>query len=269
MEAKEKIKFYLDKFDYYLEKYMPKQESGLKNAMNYTLKAPCKRIRPLIMLAFYELCSGKSEEIYKFACALEMIHTYSLIHDDLPCMDNDEIRRGKKCSHLEFGEATAVLAGDALLTHAFEVASSSEGGISNYENTLKCINILSHYAGACGMVLGQYYDLNEEKVEILKLHELKTANLFIAAAKIAATLASADEEKIKLSEKFAWSVGISFQLVDDIIDGDIKLEDKLPFGSVEDFIFKLIGEAEDILKKFDGDSSILRYLLGLICSKIK
>lgn len=196
------------------------------NAMLYSLKIGGKRIRPIIMLEFYKLCGGNASGINNFAIALEMIHTYSLIHDDLPCMDNDDFRRGKPACHKAFGEAAAVLAGDGLLTEAFLYAASAKDIPQN--RVVSAIRVLAECAGASGMIGGQVIDLENEgkniSIETLKkLYSLKTGALIKAAAKIGCILAGA-EDKIPFAECYAENVGLAFQIVDDILDavGDEK-----------------------------------------------
>ena len=208
----------------------------VKEAMLYSLQIGGKRIRPVLMTEFYKLCGGSEEGIYNFAIALEMIHTYSLIHDDLPCMDNDDFRRGKPSCHKAFDEATAVLAGDGLLTEAFALASRAKGIAP--ENMVKAIGVLAECAGVSGMIGGQIIDIQNEgkqlSVETLKkLYSLKTSALIKAAAKIGCILAGA-EDKCLYAEKYAENVGLAFQIVDDILDfcGDEALLGK-PVGSDE------------------------------------
>ena len=194
--------------------------SRVGDAMLYSLGIGGKRIRPILMVEFYNLCGGKSKGIYNFAVALEMIHTYSLIHDDLPCMDNDDFRRGKPSCHKAFDEATAVLAGDGLLTEAFAFAAKAE----NIDDSAKlsAISVLAECAGVNGMIGGQIIDLLNEGQEIsreklLKLYEMKTGALIVAAAKIGCILAN-KTEKISLAETYAKNIGLAFQIVDDILD---------------------------------------------------
>ena len=211
----------------------PNEYSVLFEAMEYSLLAGGKRIRPAVLLEFYNICGG-NEDASDFAAAIEMIHTYSLIHDDLPCMDDDDFRRGRPSCHKQFGEANALLAGDGLLTHAFYLASISP--IKN-EYKVQAIKVLSQYSGINGMIGGQVIDLlNENKKcelnTILKTYELKTAGLLIASAMIGCILAGANEEKIQAAYDFAYNLGIAFQIQDDLLDyfGD---EEKLgkPIGS--------------------------------------
>ncbi len=208
----------------------------VKDAMLYSLQIGGKRIRPILMVEFYKLCGGEAEGIYNFAVALEMIHTYSLIHDDLPCMDNDDFRRGKPSCHKAFDEATAVLAGDGLLTEAFALASRADGIAS--ENIVKAINVLAVCAGVSGMIGGQIVDIQNEgrqlSIETLKkLYLLKTGALIKAAAKIGCILAGC-EDKCEYAEKYAENLGLAFQIVDDILDfcGDEAVLGK-PVGSDE------------------------------------
>ena len=257
------VKRYIENLNHFLEKYTDLSENDIIRPMSYSLFAPCKRLRPLIMIAFYELCGGQSDEIYKFAVALEMIHTFSLIHDDLPCMDNDDIRRGKKCNHKEFGEDVALLTGDALLTKAFKVVSETKE--LNSKNVLKCINILSEET--LKMIFGQYNEL-KNKGDILEIYRLKTASLFISAAKIGTVLAGANENDVLLAEEFAKKFGICFQMIDDVKDKDLYLNDIIDNNNVLNQIKSLTHECFHILKKFKNKSLVLEYILDLICSQI-
>lgn len=213
--------------------------SELFKAMEYSISAGGKRIRPSLMMEFVSVCGEDPHIALHFATALEMIHTYSLIHDDLPCMDDDDLRRGKPSCHIAFGESTALLAGDALLTEAFSVAMDTEGVKS--ENIVKACKILASLAGAKGMIGGQVIDLKYENSEtevsleiIDEIHLLKTACLLIAAAKIGCILADADDKKIKAAEDYAKYIGLAFQIRDDILDVT-STEEELgkPIGSDE------------------------------------
>ncbi len=206
-------------------------------AMQYSVLAGGKRLRPFIMSVFYKASGGKGDHFLNFAAALEMIHTYSLIHDDLPCMDNDDMRRGKPSCHKAFGETTALLAGDALLTKAFETAANTK----NIDASLvvKAISVLANLAGADGMIGGQVIDLAiEQKTPeldvVTQMYNKKTGALLVAAAKIGVILAGGDEKTQKSAETYASSLGIAFQIVDDLLDlvGDSKLLGK-PVGSDE------------------------------------
>lgn len=191
------------------------------DACRYSLLLGGKRLRPYLLHRFYKLCGGEDNYSFNFEAAIECIHTYSLIHDDLPCMDNDDMRRGKPSCHKQFGEANALLAGDALLTKAWSLASATEKVDS--KNVLKAITVLSNCAGMDGMIGGQAVDLMYEErsasEEILKLIcKLKTGALIKAACSIGCILAGADNEKITAAENYAEYLGLAFQIVDDILD---------------------------------------------------
>ena len=194
----------------------------LIDAMNYSALAGGKRLRPALLLEFYRICGGTHfDDAANFATAIEFIHSYSLIHDDLPCMDNDDTRRGKPSCHIAFGEDTALLAGDALLTMAFSLPCECK----NIDNTncLSAIKLLSHYAGLHGMVGGQIIDLDIEGKStdidtVKKMYALKTGALIKAACEIGCVIAGADKEKINAASCFAEKIGLAFQVADDILD---------------------------------------------------
>lgn len=207
------------------------------DAMRYSLDGGGKRIRPVLLLESCRLCGGDVADALDFACALEMIHTYSLVHDDLPCMDDDDMRRGKPACHIAFGEATAVLAGDALLTQAFAAAANSEAAKKTPARALEAIALLSKYAGAEGMIGGQAVDLQSEGKTIAlsrlqTMDSLKTGALMRAACEIGAVLAGADDEKRTALVRYAEALGQAFQIVDDILDvtSDVQTLGK-PIGS--------------------------------------
>lgn len=218
---------YVQVIEMSLEKYMPKEDLLQKNlfsAMRYSLLAGGKRIRPVLLLEFCGLCGGDQEAALPFACAIEMVHTYSLIHDDLPCMDDDAMRRGMPSNHVVFGEAQALLAGDALLTAAFEtmLSARSINGVGA-EKAAAAAGALAKAAGAYGMAGGQEIDLESEGQKVsadtlLKMDECKTGALIRAAAKMGCLLAGAGEKEILSALTFAKAIGISFQIVDDILD---------------------------------------------------
>ena len=194
-------------------------DSTTKSAMLYSLTAGGKRIRPHLLYTVLKGYSVNPEIGNPFACALEMIHTYSLIHDDLPAMDNDDLRRGLPTCHKQFDEATAILAGDGLLTYAFDVAASSNEAS---DTVVKCISILSQMAGPSGMVYGQQLDLEAENKEIdwsmlQRIHEHKTGCLLTAPLLIGCILAK-HEEDIPAWKKIGFSLGLAFQVQDDILD---------------------------------------------------
>ncbi|MGC8937913.1 MAG: polyprenyl synthetase family protein [Thermodesulfovibrio sp.] len=194
----------------------------LHESVLYSLTAGGKRLRPILCISAYEACGGK-EDITAYATAIEFIHTYSLIHDDLPAMDNDDLRRGKPTNHKIFGEAIAILAGDGLLTEAFRILSNPAYTDVEPLNLIKVIHELSNSAGVYGMVGGQAMDLISERKEPDKesvefIHLNKTAKLISASVKSGAILASADDEQMKKIETYGLSIGLAFQIIDDILD---------------------------------------------------
>ncbi|MCQ2472266.1 MAG: polyprenyl synthetase family protein [Clostridia bacterium] len=260
-----------------LEEFLPKGDDVVSQAMRYSVRNGGKRIRPVLVLEFCKVCGGDPMLALPYACALEMIHTYSLIHDDLPCMDDDDFRRGKPSCHVAFGEANALLAGDGLLTLAFETAAKST---LSADKTVKAVSQLAKAAGVCGMIGGQVMDLeNEGKsvgVDVLeKTDALKTGELIRVACVLGCISAGADDEKIKNAESYAKDIGLAFQIVDDILDvtGDEKALGK-PIGSDADNdkstyvsalgldgstkkVDFLTERAKEALKSFDGDTAFL------------
>ena len=229
---KDSLKQYAKTVEEYIE-YLFESDTRkyevVNDACRYSLLLGGKRIRPFLINRFYTLCGGKDNYSANFEIAIECIHTYSLIHDDLPCMDNDDMRRGNPSCHKKFGETFALLAGDALLTDAFAFASYTSDIKS--QNVLKAIRVLAECAGTDGMIGGQVIDLlYEDKaadIEVLKqICSLKTGKLIIAACKIGCILADADKEKISAAEKYAEYLGLAFQIVDDILD-EVGSEEKL------------------------------------------
>ena len=204
-----------------LYKHTECEYSVLCDACAYSLLLGGKRIRPFLLHEFYTLCGGADDASFNFEAAVESIHTYSLIHDDLSCMDNDDLRRGKPSCHIKFGEANALLAGDALLTKAFALAAASKNIKAEY--SLKALKLLADYAGIDGMIGGQTVDLLYENKpadeNILKLIcSLKTAALIKAACEIGCVIAGADETAVKAAGDYAEAIGLAFQIVDDILD---------------------------------------------------
>ena len=269
---------YLDEINSALKEYLPTADDVVSQAMRYSVENGGKRIRPALLLEFCRVCGGDYKKAVPFACALEMIHTYSLIHDDLPCMDNDDFRRGKPSCHIAFGEEYALLAGDALLTLAFETAMKSN---LSAEITVKAAKELAKAAGVMGMVGGQVLDLQNggKKVgvsDLQKTDELKTGELIRAACVLGCVCAGADDKKIAAAEKYAHDIGIAFQIVDDILDvtSDEETLGK-PIGSDEEnqksTYVSLLGieksrktaeeltlNAQKALDAFDGDVSSLK-----------
>lgn len=222
-----------------IKEYLPQCFSGktdwaktITEAINYSVNAGGKRLRPLLMVETYRLFGGTNKVIEPFMAAIEMIHTYSLVHDDLPAMDNDLYRRGKKTTWAVYGEAMAILAGDGLLNYAFETALKSfllPDGDANRK--ARALSILAQKAGIYGMIGGQTADIEAENLgekvtqeHLLFIHEHKTAALIQAAMMVGAVLAGANEEQVMLVEKAAYEIGIAFQIQDDILDVTSTLE---------------------------------------------
>lgn len=219
---------------------LPKCANGqdeVVEAMKYSLVNGGKRLRPVLCLEFAKACGGDRFDALDFACAVEYIHTYSLIHDDLPCMDDDDMRRGKPSCHKQFGEATALLAGDALLTHAFQIVAGAE--LDDSKIVLAC-GLLAQNAGVQGMVGGQVIDLKYESEspdlrQLLSVHRLKTGALISAACLLGCIAAGADDKKIAAASAYAYDFGVAFQIKDDILDVTGSSEELgKPVGSDED-----------------------------------
>jgi geranylgeranyl diphosphate synthase type II len=193
----------------------------LAQAMRYSLMAGGKRLRPILAMWSAEACGGSGDQAMPVAVALEMIHTYSLIHDDLPAMDDDDLRRGMPTCHKAYDEATAILAGDGLLTLAFEVVAREQKPL---DVVGECVQILADAAGPCGMVAGQMADLAAEDrtdanlEELEAIHRRKTGALLCAALRLGATVAKATDEQKDALERYGWAVGLAFQVVDDLLD---------------------------------------------------
>ena len=272
------------------DKVLPQNNSLYKSvvsAMRYSAQNGGKRIRPILLLEFYKLCGGQGLNAVNFALALEMIHTYSLIHDDLPCMDDDDFRRGKPSCHKAYGENIAVLAGDGLLTEAFNYAASTE----NIPDRLivKAIKKLAGHAGVDGMIGGQVIDIENEggpvTAELLReMYALKTGGLIKAAAAIGCILADR-EDLVPLAEKYAESVGLAFQIVDDILDieGDqaqlgkpLHSDDKnekttlisvYGIDKCRTIINELTAEAKYCIDSFGGDCTFLKQLADYLAGR--
>jgi len=214
-----------------LSRYIPEVGEGeasacpsrLSSAMRYSLLAGGKRLRPVLCLMAAEACGGDAEAAMPAACAVEMIHTYSLIHDDLPAMDDDDLRRGRPTCHKAYDEATAILAGDGLLTLAFEIVARDVRPISA---GLECIRVLAESAGPCGMVGGQMADLQAEDraegegslAELEAIHRRKTGALLRAPLRMGGLIAEASEASLSALDRYGRAVGLAFQIVDDLLD---------------------------------------------------
>ena len=214
---------YKSLIDAYLDKAVPETDPAyavLAQAMNYSLNAGGKRIRPMLCLEFSRICGGDLEKTLPVACGLEMLHTYSLIHDDLPCMDNDDLRRGRPTNHKVYGDCTATLAGDALQAQAFSSVLSAD---IPAENKVRCAQLLAEAAGYRGMCGGQYMDMEAEgfvldEKGLTAINNLKTGALLSAACSMGVASCSTDESLIEAASEFGYSLGLAFQIRDDMLD---------------------------------------------------
>lgn len=243
-----------------LEKYLPRGDGVIKKAMRYSVLSGGKRIRPILLIESYSLFGGQIKDAMPIACAIEFIHTYSLIHDDLPAMDDDDLRRGKEACHKVFGEANAILAGDALLTLAFNIMAK----YTKPEIGLDIIKEISAAIGADGMVGGQALDLGfkkqrTDKNTLKKINLLKTAKLFEASAKSGAILAGAGSKEANALKKFGLYFGMSFQAVDDHLDGET---------DVREGAFLLIEKAKKELKIFGKKADRLKKIADYAVKRI-
>ena len=262
----------------------------LAKSMNYSLMAGGKRLRPILVMAAADAVGADGEKFLHLATSIEMIHTYSLIHDDLPAMDNDDYRRGKLTNHKVFGDGIAVLAGDALLTLAFEVIADSPN--VDTEKKLKVIKEMSHAAGAEGMVGGQVIDLESEGKKInmdtlRKMHSAKTGALFCAAIRSGAILGGATDKQLADLTQYARHFGLAFQITDDILDvtGDeasigkpVGSDEKnhkstyVTLGSLEsarELAQTAVDEAKKALADFGKEADFLRELVDYLISRKK
>ena len=283
-----------------LKKYLPEEEGYQKKvieAMNYSVLAGGKRLRQVLMKESFLLFGGQGEVIEPFMAALEMIHNYSLVHDDLPAMDNDEYRRGRKTTWTVYGEGMAVLAGDGLLNYAYETAAKAfdkADDLEEMKRVARALQILAEKAGIYGMIGGQNGDLEAEEGKLplteellLFIHEKKTAALIQAALMIGGILAGASDTEIRSLEKAAYDIGIAFQIQDDILDvtGNEKILGK-PIGSDEknhkltyvslngleksrEDVKRLSGEAEEILSSFQEKNPFLISLIDSLITRQK
>lgn len=222
-----KLQEYIEYTEDNLKKYNvvtseSEQQSELIDAMNYSLEAGGKRIRPVLVYAFCEALCGEYRIATAPACAIEMIHTFSLIHDDLPAMDNDDFRRGKPSCHKAFGEAMAILAGDALSVLPFEIISDDE--ILSAEQKVKIISVLSKAVGKCGMIGGQVIDMKNElrndvdETNLRNMYHNKTGQLIAVSCIMGGICAGASDKQLETAAEFAFRLGLAFQIIDDILD---------------------------------------------------
>ena len=234
MEFEKQLKQKVEEIEAILEEYLPEEtgfQKTLFEAMNYSVRAGGKRLRPMLMMETYRMFGGTGDIIKPFLAAQEMIHTYSLVHDDLPAMDNDLYRRGRKTTHAVYGEAMAILAGDGLLNYAFETACKAFDMEPANPAVGKAIKILSEKAGCYGMIGGQTADVEAEKRQLeideeklMFIHQHKTAALIQSSLMIGAVLAGAEKQEVEALEKAGYDIGIAFQIQDDILDITSSLE---------------------------------------------
>ncbi len=263
--------------------------AGLIEAMRYSLLSGGKRIRAVLVLEFCRLFAGEYAQAMQFACAIEMVHAYSLIHDDLPCMDNDDYRRGKPSCHKRFGEANALLAGDSLLTYAFEYPLTAASELPA-ERRLAALRELARFAGCTGMAGGQYIDLDSEEKRISaalldKLQLLKTSALMQASGRMGAIVGGADARQLAIVDNYCRTIGLAFQITDDILDvtGDEKLlgkpthsdesNEKSTYVSIygldnaEKMADELFSQAMRELDRLPGDTQFLRDLTNMLAQR--
>ncbi len=280
-----------------LKKYLPREEGfqiRAAQAMNYSAMAGGKRLRPVLMRECFLLFGGEGELVEPFMAALEMIHNYSLVHDDLPAMDNDEYRRGRETTWKVYGDGMAVLAGDGLLNLAYETAASAfdqATDLQTMRRAAQALKVLGNRAGLGGMIGGQCADIEAESAQnvteeaLLFIHENKTAALIQAAMMIGAILAGADQKAVEAMERAAYLIGIAFQIKDDILDvtssqevlgkpvGSDERNHKLTFVSLhglkkaEEEVEKMSREALKILTSFDRRNEFLEELVSFLITR--
>lgn len=299
MNFEETLGMKIDHAETVLKKYLPEEkgyQKKLLEAVNYSALAGGKRLRPILLEECFLLFGGSGKLVEPFMAALEMIHNYSLVHDDLPAMDNDEYRRGRKTTWNVYGEGMAVLAGDGLLNLAFETAALAFDMTKDYDSmkqVARALKILGRKAGTCGMIGGQCADIEAESGEqvteslLLFIHENKTAALIQAAMMIGAVLAGANDEAVSSMEKAAYNIGIAFQIQDDILDitsttevlgkpvGSDEKNHKLTYVALHGLaesreeVRKLSEEALAILGSFENRNKFLEKLVDSLVTREK
>lgn len=293
MDIKQYLKEKKELIDLFLKEYFssPSTPSILGESVTYSLFAGGKRIRPILCLAAYEACDGDSEDIMPFASSIELIHTYSLIHDDLPAMDNDDLRRGKPTNHKVFGEGMAILAGDGLLTEAFFMMANSLSN-KNIKNTalIKAIKEIAFVSGIHGMVGGQAQDLLSEDAEPDKetlsfIHKHKTGALISGSLRAGAILANCTKPSLSAITRYGENIGLAFQVIDDILDvegntaelgktaGSDERKKKMTYPAMyglessKEKAEELISEAIYSIKELSGKAEPLRDIAGYMLSR--
>ena len=298
MSWKNRLQTRVEEVEQVIQSFLPEETGYQKTvleAMNYSVLAGGKRLRPMLMEETYKLFGGNGKIVEPFMAAMEMIHTYSLVHDDLPAMDNDEYRRGRKTTHVVYGEGMAILAGDGLLNYAFETALKAFDMEPANPLIGKALQVLAKKAGVYGMIGGQTADIEAENMEqskvsndlLLFIHENKTAALIQSSMMIGAILAGACEEDIKAMEKIAYNVGIAFQIQDDILDITSSLEvlgkmtgsdeknNKVTYVTLngmeksKEDVEKLSKEALVLLNSFENKNEFLNQLIEELITREK
>lgn len=295
MDVRKELKERTAQAEAVVERYLPEESGHQKTifqAMNYSVRAGGKRLRPLLMQETYRVFGGQGKEIEPFMAAIEMIHTSSLIHDDLPCMDNDELRRGKPTTWVKFGYDMAVLAGDALMIYAFETAAKACGMVSGEAagRVAAAMGLLARKTGIYGMIGGQVVDVeltghpvNRQQLDFI--YRLKTGALLEASMMTGALLAGADQARMKLVEQMAAAVGMAFQIQDDILDvtgtqeqlGKPVLSDeknhKTTYVTLEGLkkarqdVEELSAKAVDLLHQLPGENPFLEELVRMLVTR--
>lgn len=295
MNFSEKLNVRVEQIEDIIKKYMP-DETGYQRtvieAMNYSILAGGKRLRPMLMLETFRLFGGDGEVIEPFMAAIEMIHTYSLVHDDLPAMDNDEYRRGRKTTHVVYGEAMGILAGDGLLNYAFETAVKAFDKTDDYKAVAKALKIFAQKTGIYGMIGGQTVDVENDGKPITKdmldfIYELKTGALIEASMMTGAVLAGASDENIEKVKAVAINVGLAFQIQDDILDITSTMEvlgkpinsdeknNKITYVSLEGLerakhdVESVSNKALALLDELEGNNEFLRELIIMLITRKK
>lgn len=293
MEMREELKARTAEVEAVIEQYLPEEKGHQKTifeAMNYSVRAGGKRLRPMLMQETYRLFGGRGQEIEPFMAAIEMIHTSSLIHDDLPCMDNDELRRGMPTAWVKFGYDMAVLAGDALLIYAVETGAKAFAMTDNTDRVGRAIGLLAEKTGIYGMIGGQVVDVEltnqpvpQEKLDFI--YRLKTGALLEASMMIGAVLGGADEAQIAAVEQMAAAIGMAFQIQDDILDvtgtqeqlGKPVLSDEKNHKTTYVTLFgieqakkdvaEISGRAVEILHGLPGENPFLESLIQMLVTR--
>ena len=267
-----------------LDEYLPSEEKSpsiIYKAMRYSVFGGGKRIRPILTLATAELFKKDAESVLKAACGIELIHTFSLIHDDLPCIDNDDFRRGRPSSHKVFGEAIALLAGDALLVSGFDlIIRNSEVKEIKKQSILKLIKETSFHIGTENMLGGQVEDItlnnkNITKADLIKLYMKKTAALICLSIRAGAILSGAKQSHLKALTKYGENIGLAFQIIDDMLDimqdqrdtGKPNYANKFGIKESKSECEKLIKEAKDSLKIFNKKAETLKNLADYLLTR--